>query len=99
RDAERSKALGDVRVLEPAVGLDGPEVRVEDIDRARIEVGGEEESAVGVEAHGEPLVDRAGGRVVNGDDGVGGVDAAVPSGARAVRGGEQFGGRAGRGPG
>src|SRR5262249_46910157 len=96
RDAEGGEALRDVRVLEPAGHVDGLEVRVEDVDRAGGEVGGVEEGAAGCEAQGQPLVDRAGSRVVHGDDRVGRIDAVAPPGDRPVRGGEQLGGGAGR---
>src|SRR5262249_57228307 len=94
RDAEGGEAGRDARVAEGAGDVHRLEVRVEDIDRARVEVGGEEEGARGVEALGEPLVDRAGGRVIDGNDGVGRIDGAVPASDGAVLGGKQLGTRA-----
>ena len=78
-DAERGVAGRDARVGEGAGDDDGLEVRVEDVDLAVVEVGGVEVGAGGVEPLGEPLVDGARGRVVDGDDGVGPVDGAGSS--------------------
>src|SRR5262249_916170 len=92
-DAEGGEAGRNARVGEGAGDVYGLEVRIEDVHRARVEVGGEEESPVGVEALGEPLVDGTRGRVVHRDNSVGRIDGAVPAGDGAVLGGEQLGAR------
>ena len=60
------------------------EARVEDVDLARVEVGREQDTG-GHSADGQPLVDGAGGRVVNLDHRLG---APVPGRDRAVLGSE-----------
>src|SRR5262249_3999217 len=90
RDAKGGVAGRQVGVLEAAGKAHRLKARVEDVNRTGVEVGGEQKSAGLIEALSEPLVHRARRRVVHGNHGMSGVDAAVPAGDSAVLGGEQL---------
>ena len=64
-----------------------------------MEIGGKQERAGGGETLGQSFVDCVGGGLVDGNDGVRRIDAAVEAGDGAVLGGEQLGGGAGVGAG
>src|SRR5262249_13986696 len=90
RDAKGRISVGQVRVAEHTARLDGLELRIKDVDRTGSKVGSEQESARLIEAEGEPLVHCGGGRVVDGNYGVTGVDGSVPPGDDALLCGEQL---------
>ena len=63
---------------------------IEDIDGAGTKIGGVQERATaGIGAESQALVVRSGGRVIDSDNGMGGVYIRIPAGEEAIFGGEQ----------
>ena len=87
-DAEGRVPARQVRVPELAIVRDLLELRVEDIDRAGVEVGGEQERAFTVEPNGKAFIHRAHRGAVYGDNGIGRIDVHTPPGDGSVLGGE-----------
>src|SRR5262249_10473495 len=78
------KGTGEVNLVE---------MLVEDVDGARVEIGGEQEVTLGVAAESQSFIDRTGSRLIGSENGVVGTDLRVPAGERAVLGGENKGAR------